>query len=96
MREVRRASARHCDDARRLRHVEPSVQIVGASPEMLVKVDAPPPAPARPRLYMHPIAGTRKRGTTPEEDAALGAELLADAKERAEHVRLVAGVACGR
>src|ERR671932_2323731 len=38
---------------------------------------------------MHPIAGTRPRGATPEEDAALAADLLADPKERAEHVMLV-------
>ena len=59
------------------------MQIVGASPEMLVKVDP------EGRVYTHPIAGTRKRGATPEEDEALAAELLADAKERAEHIMLV-------
>ncbi len=37
----------------------------------------------------HPIAGTRKRGKTPEEDEALKIELLSDAKERAEHIMLV-------
>jgi anthranilate synthase component 1 len=56
--------------------------IVGSSPEALVKVDAG-------RAMLHPIAGTRWRGATPEEDAALAAELLADEKERAEHLMLV-------
>ena len=41
------------------------------------------------RAMLHPIAGTRWRGATPEEDAALAAELLADPKERAEHLMLV-------
>jgi anthranilate synthase component I len=58
------------------------LDVVGSSPEALVKVEAG-------RALMHPIAGTRPRGTTPEEDAALAAELLADPKERAEHVMLV-------
>ena len=56
--------------------------IVGSSPEALVKV-------ADRRAMTHPIAGTRWRGATPEEDAALAAELLADEKERAEHLMLV-------
>ena len=56
--------------------------VVGSSPEALVKV-------ADGRAMMHPIAGTRWRGATPEEDAALAAELLADPKERAEHLMLV-------
>ncbi len=56
--------------------------IVGSSPEALVKVEDG-------RAVLHPIAGTRPRGATPGEDAALGAELLADAKERAEHLMLV-------
>lgn len=56
--------------------------IVGASPELLVKVDGD-------RVETRPIAGTRPRGRTPEEDAALAQELLADEKERAEHVMLV-------
>ncbi|KAG0005031.1 hypothetical protein BGZ65_012133 [Modicella reniformis] len=56
--------------------------LVGASPEMLVKVQGQ-------TVYTHPIAGTRKRGTTPEKDIALGEELLADPKERAEHIMLV-------
>jgi anthranilate synthase component I len=49
---------------------------------VLVKVE-------RGRALMHPIAGTRPRGASPEEDGRLAAELLADPKERAEHVMLV-------
>ncbi|KAJ1985060.1 anthranilate synthase component 1 [Dimargaris verticillata] len=57
-------------------------QVVGASPEMLVQV--------KDRVaFTHPIAGTRKRGATPEEDQALADGLLADEKECAEHVMLV-------
>ncbi len=56
--------------------------IVGTSPEALVKV-------AGGKLETRPIAGTRPRGKTPEEDEALEKELLADEKERAEHVMLV-------
>ncbi|HEV2087252.1 MAG TPA: anthranilate synthase component I [Cryptosporangiaceae bacterium] len=56
--------------------------IVGSSPEAHVKV-------TDGRAMLHPIAGTRWRGATPEEDARLGAELLTDPKERAEHVMLV-------
>jgi anthranilate synthase component 1 len=56
--------------------------IVGTSPELLVKVD-------KGLVETRPIAGTRPRGRTPEEDAALERELLADEKERAEHVMLV-------
>ena len=56
--------------------------VVGSSPEVLVKVE-------NGRALMHPIAGTRPRGATPEEDARLADELLADPKERAEHVMLV-------
>ncbi|NLU67581.1 anthranilate synthase component I [Streptomyces sp. HNM0574] len=56
--------------------------IVGSSPEALVKVEDG-------RAMMHPIAGTRPRGATPQEDTALAEELLADAKERAEHLMLV-------
>jgi anthranilate synthase component 1 len=58
------------------------LDVVGSSPEVLVKVDGR-------RALMHPIAGTRPRGATPEDDARLAAELLADPKERAEHVMLV-------
>jgi anthranilate synthase component 1 len=56
--------------------------VVGSSPEALVKVTGD-------RAMTHPIAGTRPRGATPEEDRALEADLLADAKERAEHLMLV-------
>ncbi|NED93858.1 anthranilate synthase component I [Phytoactinopolyspora alkaliphila] len=56
--------------------------VVGSSPEALVKVEGD-------RVMTHPIAGTRWRGETPEADAALAAELLADPKERAEHLMLV-------
>ena len=58
------------------------LDVVGSSPEVLVKVDDG-------RALMHPIAGTKPRGATPEQDAQLAAELLADPKERAEHVMLV-------
>ncbi|HEY8914572.1 anthranilate synthase component I [Lacisediminihabitans sp.] len=56
--------------------------IVGSSPEALVKVEGD-------RVYMHPIAGSRPRGASPEEDLALSEELLGDAKERSEHLMLV-------
>jgi anthranilate synthase component I len=56
--------------------------LVGASPEPLVRVEGR-------RVMTRPAAGTRRRGATPEEDALLAEELLADAKERAEHVMLV-------
>jgi anthranilate synthase component 1 len=56
--------------------------IVGASPEMLVRVEGR-------MVETCPIAGTRKRGATPEEDKALEMELLSDAKELAEHTMLV-------
>lgn len=56
--------------------------VVGSSPEALVKVEDG-------RAMVHPIAGTRPRGATPQEDQALADELLADPKERAEHLMLV-------
>jgi anthranilate synthase component 1 len=56
--------------------------VAGASPEMLVRVEGS-------RVETRPIAGTRPRGASPEEDERLGRELLADAKERAEHLMLV-------
>jgi anthranilate synthase component 1 len=58
------------------------LSIVGASPEMLVRLEDGVAS-------VRPIAGTRKRGQTPEQDQALAEELLADPKERAEHVMLV-------
>jgi anthranilate synthase component 1 len=56
--------------------------VAGASPEMLVRVEGR-------RVETRPIAGTRPRGASAAEDAALGAELAADEKERAEHLMLV-------
>jgi anthranilate synthase component 1 len=77
---------------RALRHVNPSPYmyfirmgsqaIVGSSPEMLVRVEGR-------HAETHPIAGTRPRGRTEDEDLQLGDELVADEKERAGHVRLV-------
>jgi len=63
-------------------HGELAFSIVGSSPEALVTV-------ADGRATTHPIAGTRWRGQTDEEDQLLGKELLADQKERAEHLMLV-------
>ncbi|MBD8609191.1 anthranilate synthase component I [Frigoribacterium sp. CFBP 13729] len=57
-------------------------QIVGSSPEALVKVDGR-------RAFTHPIAGSAPRGATPEEDGAHAERLLGDEKERAEHLMLV-------
>ena len=56
--------------------------VVGASPEIMVRV-------AGDRITLRPIAGTRARGATPQEDARIAEELLADPKERAEHVMLI-------
>ncbi|KAL5403714.1 hypothetical protein PMIN04_012763 [Paraphaeosphaeria minitans] len=77
---------------RHLRNVNPSpylfyvdcedFQIVGASPELLVKEE-------QGRVITHPIAGTVKRGKTLQEDAALAEELSNSIKDRAEHVMLV-------
>ncbi len=77
---------------RALRHVNPSpymyflrvgpLSIIGSSPEMLVRVEGR-------HVETHPIAGTRPRGRTAEEDLRLGEELKRDEKERAEHVMLV-------
>ena len=60
----------------------PGFSIVGSSPEALVKLTGD-------EAMLHPIAGTRPRGSTPDEDADLVADLLADPKERAEHLMLV-------
>ena len=88
----RATAVRPFDIYRSLRRVNPSpymfyldldgFQIIGASPELLVQV-------LDGEVAVHPIAGTRPRGTTPEEDARLEADLLSDEKERAEHVMLV-------
>ena len=64
----------------------PHGTIFGASPERLVRVAA---APGGAAVETIPLAGTRPRGATREEDLALEKDLLADAKERAEHVMLV-------
>ncbi len=88
----RRTSAHPFSIYRALRMVNPSpymyylqmgdAHIVGASPEMLVRVEDG-------MVETHPIAGTLPRGRTPEEDDAIARELLNDEKERAEHVMLV-------
>ena len=80
------------DVYRALRHINPSPYmffmriggdaIIGASPEMLVRVEGR-------HVETHPIAGTRRRGTTPDEDVRLAEELRRNDKERAEHVMLV-------
>ena len=57
-------------------------QVIGASPEILVRL-------RDGEITVRPIAGTRKRGATPEEDRALEADLLADQKELAEHLMLL-------
>ncbi len=84
--------ARPVDVYRALRALNPSpymyfldtgaTQVVGSSPEILVRQQ-------RGTVTVRPIAGTRPRGATPEQDAALEAELLADPKERAEHLMLI-------
>ncbi|MCA6217361.1 anthranilate synthase component I [Ideonella sp. B7] len=61
-------------------------QIVGSSPEILVRHEH---TPEGQKVIIRPIAGTRPRGATPDVDKALEAELLADPKERAEHVMLI-------
>ncbi|HET9368630.1 MAG TPA: anthranilate synthase component I [Vicinamibacterales bacterium] len=85
-------SAAPFDVYRALRHINPSPYmyfirmgkdaIVGASPEMLVRVEGR-------HVETHPIAGTRRRGVTPDDDQRLADELRRNEKERAEHVMLV-------
>jgi anthranilate synthase component 1 len=93
---ARRISVTHDFDStslyRALRALNPSpymyhlvldgVELVGSSPELLVRVDGD-------RVTLRPIAGTRPRGATVEDDEVRGRDLLADEKERAEHVMLV-------
>ena len=84
--------ARPVDVYRALRALNPSpymyfldlgaTQIVGSSPEILVRLK-------KGKVVLRPIAGTRPRGKTREEDLALESELLADPKERAEHLMLI-------
>lgn len=69
-------------------------QVVGASPEILVRQETMPgggPAALTPqtKVTIRPLAGTRPRGATPEADKAAEQELIADPKERAEHVMLI-------
>ncbi|HVK15580.1 MAG TPA: anthranilate synthase component I [Fimbriiglobus sp.] len=85
-------TARPFDIYRALRVINPSpfmfyleagdVTLVGASPEIMCRVEGR-------EMTVRPLAGTRRRGATAEEDKALAAELLADPKERAEHIMLV-------
>ena len=89
---ARRTSAAPFDIYRALRTLNPSpymyfldmgdFHIIGSSPEMLVRVEDGV-------ATTHPIAGTRRRGGTPEEDDALAEELITDEKERAEDIMLV-------
>ncbi|MGA9334875.1 MAG: anthranilate synthase component I [Rudaea sp.] len=85
-------TARPLDVYRALRALNPSPymyfidlgneKIIGSSPEILVRAQAG-------QVVLRPLAGTRRRGHTPAEDLALETELLADPKERAEHVMLI-------
>jgi len=93
----RELSTRPFDVYRMLRTVNPSpylfyfelgdAQIVGSSPEMLVKVEKN--GAGERVVETRPIAGTRPRGKSPEEDAEIAEELLSDEKERAEHLMLI-------
>ena len=88
----RETQARPIDIYRALRVVNPSpfmfllktptVTLVGSSPEIMVRAEDG-------KATVRPLAGTRRRGLTEEEDRALADELLADPKERAEHVMLI-------
>lgn len=65
-------------------------QVVGSSPEILVRHEKNKvQGEIKQHVTIRPLAGTRKRGSTPEEDAQFAADLLADPKERAEHVMLI-------
>lgn len=85
-------SCRPFDIYRSLRSINPSpylfylnlndVILLGASPEVLVRLDGK-------KIELRPLAGTRRRGITREEDQAMERELLEDEKERAEHIMLV-------
>jgi anthranilate synthase component 1 len=89
---VARTGARAFDIYRSLRVINPSpymfflkfgdLHLIGASPEVMVRVE-------NRRVTVRPIAGTRRRGESEEDDARLEQELLEDPKERAEHVMLV-------
>jgi len=93
---ARRLDVKHDFDStslyRALRAINPSpymfhlildgMELVGSSPELLVRL-------SNSKVVVRPIAGTRPRGNTPEEDWHLSGDLLADEKERAEHVMLV-------
>jgi len=85
----------HCDPFdiyRALRSINPSpylfylkmedTVLLGASPEVMVRLEGK-------QIELRPLAGTRPRGKTPEEDLAMEKDLLADEKERAEHIMLV-------
>jgi anthranilate synthase component 1 len=90
-------NARPLDVYRALRALNPSpymyfldvgeMQVVGSSPEILARLERD--ADGQGTVTVRPIAGTRRRGATPAQDAALEAELLADPKERAEHLMLI-------
>lgn len=95
----RESTADPFDVYRALRAVNPSPYmvymqaegciLVASSPEILCRVERSAAVPPKFIVTNRPLAGTRRRGKTPEEDAALERELLADAKERAEHIMLV-------